>query len=93
MPAAQRKGPLFHEGTAMSLSEFLSPDELTELVGKKVVSKQIEWLENHHWNYETNAAGRPIVGRVYARLRLAGVHPTRTTVSDPAWSLDLSNVS
>ncbi|WP_223818586.1 DUF4224 domain-containing protein [Pseudomonas aeruginosa] len=57
------------------------------------MSKQIEWLENHHWNYETNAVGRPIVGRVYARLRLAGVHPTRTTVSDPAWSLDLSNVS
>uniref|UniRef100_UPI000D6947FA DUF4224 domain-containing protein n=1 Tax=Pseudomonas aeruginosa TaxID=287 RepID=UPI000D6947FA len=55
----------------MSLSEFLSPDELTELVGKKVVSKQIEWLENHHWNYGHNLASRPTDGRGYVPCRPA----------------------
>ncbi|MGU5240894.1 DUF4224 domain-containing protein, partial [Pseudomonas aeruginosa] len=36
------------------------------------------------------AANRPIVGRVYARLKLAGVKPTMEATEK--WSLDLSRV-
>ncbi|MGL3348657.1 DUF4224 domain-containing protein, partial [Pseudomonas aeruginosa] len=43
------------------------------------------------WKYAVTAANRPIVGRVYARLKLAGVKPTIAAAEE--WSLDLSKVS
>ncbi|RQA20089.1 DUF4224 domain-containing protein [Pseudomonas aeruginosa] len=53
-------------------------------------SKQIEWLNRYGWKYAVTAANRPIVGRVYARLKLAGVKPTMEATEK--WSLDLSRV-
>lgn len=53
-------------------SEFLSKEELEAMIGAKSSKKQVEWLASHGWKYELNAAQRPVVGRIYARLRLAG---------------------
>ncbi|WP_342246341.1 DUF4224 domain-containing protein [Pseudomonas sp. OTU5201] len=75
------------------VSEFLSEDELATLICAKRASKQIAWLKSHHWKYELNAAGKPVVGRIYARLRLAGVRPNATNATEVPWSLDLSKVS
>lgn len=54
------------------MSEFLSRDEIIELTGKKRPSDQIAWLAKTGWIYETNAAGRPVIGRDYARTKLGG---------------------
>lgn len=62
----------------MSETEFLSPEELMEVTGYKHVASQREWLDKNGWRYVVNAAGRPIVGRWFARMRLAGVQPTLT---------------
>jgi hypothetical protein len=57
-------------------TEFLTPEELSEVTGYAHVGRQKEWLDKNRWAYVVNAAGRPIVGRWFARLRLAGVQPT-----------------
>ncbi|HHW4683749.1 MAG TPA: DUF4224 domain-containing protein [Xylella sp.] len=59
----------------MSETEFLTVEELLEVTGYKHIANQREWLDKNGWAYVVNAAGRPIVGRWFARLRLAGVHP------------------
>lgn len=55
-------------------SEILTREELTSLTGRSYREKQSEWLRLHGWRFETNAAGDPIVGRYYARMRLAGIN-------------------
>lgn len=52
----------------MSETEFLTADELVEVTGYKHVASQREWLDKNGWAYVVNAAGRPIVGRWFARL-------------------------
>lgn len=75
------------------VSEFLTEDEMRAMIGATWPRKQIQWLERHQWPFEVNAAGRPIVGRVYARLRLAGVKPDQKNVTAEPWVLDMSNVN
>jgi hypothetical protein len=70
-------------------SEFLTPEELIEVTGYKHTGSQRDWLDKQGWCYVVNGAGRPIVGRWYARMRLAGVRPTATG-AETAWSPDFS---
>jgi hypothetical protein len=74
-------------------SEFLSSQELADMIGAPSARKQIRWLAEHGWKYELNAASKPIVGRIYARLKLAGVKPNGANATDQPWTLDLSKVS
>jgi hypothetical protein len=75
----------------MNETEFLTADELAEVTGRKHVASQRNWLDKNGWAYVVNAAGRPIVGRWYARMRLAGVQPTAgATGTQPAWQPDFS---
>lgn len=73
----------------MTDSEFLTVDELVELTSYKHVAQQRQWLDKYEWKYAINAAGRPIVGRWYARLRLSGVRPTESGMQS-AWRPDFS---
>ncbi|MCY1298843.1 hypothetical protein D9M69_442920 [compost metagenome] len=75
------------------VSEFLSEDELATMICAKRASKQIEWLNSRQWKFELNAAGKPVVGRIYARLRLAGIKPNAASATEVPWTLDLSKVS
>ena len=56
-------------------------DEVQQITGFKLRSKQIDWLRNRHWQFEVNARGVPIIARSYAESRLSGViaspQPTR----------------
>ncbi|WP_456239034.1 DUF4224 domain-containing protein [Pseudomonas asplenii] len=54
--------------------------------------KQIAWLANNGWQYLLTGARRPVVGRIYARLKLAGVRPTASNAVAETWALDLSRV-
>ncbi len=73
-------------------SEILEEEEVARLTGYQIPSKQIAWLANNGWQYTITRAGRPIVGRVYARLKMAGVKPTATNATAETWTLDLSRV-
>lgn len=73
-------------------SETLADEELATITGYLLPSKQIQWLSINGWQYVLTGARRPIVGRVYARLKLAGVKPSATNTVTETWSLDLSRV-
>ncbi len=74
-------------------SETLTEDELTAITGYKIPSCQRQWLRRNAWEHVLTAAQRPVVGRMYARLKLAGVTPSSTNAVAETWSLDLSRVS
>ncbi len=49
---------------------FLLPEEVVELTGFKLTSRQVEWLRAKGWRFELNANRRPIVARRYAEKML-----------------------
>lgn len=57
-------------------SEFLTQREIAEITGCGRAASQRRWLDANGWPYVVNAAGRPIVGRILARMKLAGIQPT-----------------
>ena len=73
-------------------SETLTEEELAAITGYKIPSCQRRWLTLNAWEYVLTGAHRPVVGRVYARLKLAGVSPSATNAVAETWSLDLSRV-
>ena len=74
-------------------SEILAEDEISAITGFKLARSQINWLNQHGWHYELTGTRRPIVGRVYARLKLAGVKPNGANAVAETWTLDLSKIS
>ena len=76
--------------TATIQSETLAPDELAEITGCARSRDQIAWLEANDWALLKNRAGAPIVGRWYARLKLAGITPQAATTE--AWSPDFTGI-
>lgn len=56
-------------------SETLSADEISDISGCSRKSDQIDWLKQNGWHYLKNRAGAPVIGRLYARLKLAGINP------------------
>lgn len=83
-----------NSNNAMPLSsETLTDDELALITGYQIPSKQIQWLTQNHWEFVLTGARRPIVGRVYARMKLAGVKPSPANAVAEIWTLNLANVS
>ena len=83
-----------NSNNAMPLSsETLTEDELALITGYQIPSKQIQWLTQNHWEFVLTGARRPIVGRVYARMKLAGVKPSPANAAAQIWTLNLANVS
>lgn len=75
-------------------TEILSPEELEEITGYTSPGSQKLWLDTNGWKYVLTAARRPIVGRWFARMRLAGVQPSSSaTVEQTAWQPDFSAFS
>lgn len=73
-------------------SETLAEEEIAAITGYMIPSRQIEWLNKNGWKYVLTRSRRPVVGGVYARMKLAGVKPSAENVAAEAWSLNLSNV-
>jgi len=81
----------------MSLqSETLNADELQDISGAARKSDQVEWFKRNGWVFYLNRAGLPVVGRLYARMKLAGINPATLAVIDggnpSGWQLDLGKV-
>ena len=74
----------------MSETELLTADELVEITGRKHPQAQRAWLDSLGWTYTVNAAGRVIVGRWYARMKLAGITPSHSGLQPEAWQPDWS---
>lgn len=74
-------------------TETLADEELATITGYQLPSKQIRWLTENHWEFVLTGARRPIVGRMYTRMKLAGVKPLAGKVEAEVWTLDLSKVS
>lgn len=74
-------------------TEILAEEELATISGYQTPSKQIQWLTDNHWEFVLTGARRPIVGRMYARMKLAGIQPFSVKAVAEAWTLDLSKVS
>lgn len=73
-------------------SETLKPEEVAEITGCGRKGDQIQWLTINGWTFHPNRAGEPIVGRFYARLKLAGINPTALATSG-GWVPDFSKVA
>lgn len=73
-------------------TETLDAEELATITGYQMHYKQIQWLSMNGWQYVLTGARRPIVGRVYARMKLAGVKPFSVNTEVENWTLDLSKV-
>ena len=74
-------------------TETLTEEEITDISGCSRKSDQVQWLSQNGWVFFQNRAGAPKIGRLYARLRMAGINPS--TLMAPAaggWSLDTSTV-
>lgn len=73
-------------------SETLATEELVPITGCHRRGDQVQWLTINGWQFHVNKAGEPVVGRMYARLKLAGINPAG--MANPGgWMLDLSKVS
>lgn len=73
-------------------TETLSEKEIAAITGYQLPHKQIHWLASNGWQYVLTGARRPVVGRIYARLKLAGVKPTASSAVAETWTFDLSRV-
>lgn len=75
------------------LSETLSAEEVMEISGCSRKGDQIDWLAQNGWVFIRNRAGEPKVGRLYARLKLAGINPAMLAAPEAAgWQPDFSKV-
>lgn len=72
-------------------SETLDQDELTRITGYANKSGQNEWLSRNGWQFHKNRSDEPIVGRMYARLKMAGITPAALTTSG-GWIPDFSPI-
>lgn len=87
---------LDHPGSASdpACREILTEEEVANLTGYKVRTRQIKWLQDRGWRHELSGGGRPIVGREYLRHKLSG----GKAKADPqlhlsTWQPDFSNIN
>lgn len=71
--------------------ETLSEDEVAKITGCARQSDQVDWLRSAGWEFHKNRAGKPIVGRMYARLRMAGIVPA-AMMAPGGWQPDFSAI-
>ena len=55
---------------------FLTEEEIRTLTGYKIKRYQINWLIQNGWRFAKNAAGRPIVSRLYFNQKMTDSIPT-----------------
>lgn len=65
------------------MSMFLNLEELTELTGRKLKSKQIEALIRMGVPFRVNAVGRPVV----ATAAIEGARPPPPAATEPQWKM------
>lgn len=69
----------------------LSDAEIEGITGASQVKLQIDWLRLNGWAFTLTRGGRPVVGRLYANLKLSGVE-VATIVRPEGFELNLSAI-
>lgn len=57
-------------------TEILSEDELADLTGYKHRGHQRQWLKDRYWVFIESRGGRPLVGRMFTRMKLGILSPS-----------------
>lgn len=70
-------------------SETLASDEIEAITGAAQAAHQIKWLTDNGWLHHITRAGKPVIGRMYARLKMAGVN---MAPAQAGWQPDLRAV-
>lgn len=78
-------------------AEILSDEELADITGYKARAYQRRWLDERQWIYVESRGKRPLVGRMYARMKLGMITPNNIDPNPPptapAWTPDFSRVN
>jgi hypothetical protein len=78
-------------------AEILSDEELADLTGYKARAYQRRWLIDRQWVFVESRGKRPLVGRMYARMKLGMLSPAIVDPNPPpvvpAWTPDFSRVN
>jgi hypothetical protein len=78
-------------------SEILSDEELADLTGYKARAYQRRWLIDRQWVFVESRGKRPLVGRMYTRMKLGMLSPPladpNSPPARPAWTPDFSRVN
>jgi len=78
-------------------AEIFSDDELADLTGYKQRAHQRRWLTDRNWVFVESRGGRPLVGRMYARMKLGMTNTALIEQSPlparPVWTPDFSRVN
>ena len=78
-------------------AEILSDEELADITGYKARAYQRRWLDDRQWLYVESRGKRPLVGRMYARMKLGMIMPTTMApnppTAAPGWTPDFSRVN
>ena len=78
-------------------TEILSEEELADLTGYKHRGYQRQWLKARNWVFIESRGGRPLVGRMFARMKLGIISPPLATQTPPpvapTWTPDFSRVN
>lgn len=67
----------------------LTEAELAGITGTPQHKLQIEWLKANGWAFSLTRASRPVVGRLYANLKLANID-LGTMAPSTEWSPNLA---
>jgi hypothetical protein len=78
-------------------AEILSDEELAHITGYKARAYQRRWLIDRQWVFVESRGKRPLVGRMYARMKLGMLSPAIVDPSPlpavPTWTPDFSRVN
>lgn len=67
----------------------LTEAELAGITGTPQHKLQIDWLSANAWSFALTRAGRPVVGRLYANLKLSGIEVSSMTTAQE-WAPDMA---
>ena len=70
----------------------LTERELAAITGTSTRRLQIEWLKVNSWTHVLTRGGAPVVGRLYANMKLSDLNIATMAPSEP-WEPDLSAIS
>ena len=70
----------------------LSDAELEQLTGTPQRRLQVDWLQANGWVFFRTRSGQPVVGRLYANLRLANIE-LGATLEPHAFSLNMAAIN
>lgn len=73
-------------------NEDLSTDELVRITGCARQSDQLKWLASNNWMHHKNSRGEAMVGRFYARLKMAGIN-VESIAPKPIWKPDFASLN